>query len=25
RGSNLTIHPLRNIKDLVYLGNMGIG
>ncbi|XDB65899.1 hypothetical protein AB1E18_019209 [Capra hircus] len=25
RGSNLTIHPLRNIMDLVYLGNITIG
>ncbi|ELR50131.1 hypothetical protein M91_01767, partial [Bos mutus] len=25
RGSNLTSHPLRNIKDLVYLANITIG
>ncbi|XDB65886.1 hypothetical protein AB1E18_019196 [Capra hircus] len=25
RGSNLTIHPLRNIRDLVYMGNITIG
>uniref|UniRef100_A0A4W2FC24 Pregnancy-associated glycoprotein 1-like n=1 Tax=Bos indicus x Bos taurus TaxID=30522 RepID=A0A4W2FC24_BOBOX len=25
RGSNLTSHPLRNIKDLVYMGNITIG
>ncbi|XP_042098600.1 pregnancy-associated glycoprotein 1-like [Ovis aries] len=25
RGSNLTIHPLRNIYDLVYMGNITIG
>ncbi|XP_068832226.1 pregnancy-associated glycoprotein 1-like [Capricornis sumatraensis] len=25
RGSNLTTHPLRNIWDLVYLGNITIG
>nr|ACF60582.5 pregnancy-associated glycoprotein 1 precursor [Bubalus bubalis] len=25
RGSNLTTHPLRNIKDLVYMGNITIG
>ncbi|KAG5196420.1 hypothetical protein JEQ12_011106, partial [Ovis aries] len=25
RGSNLTIHPLRNIRDLFYLGNITIG
>ncbi|XP_017898717.1 PREDICTED: pregnancy-associated glycoprotein 6 isoform X2 [Capra hircus] len=25
RGSNLTIHPLGNTKDLVYLGNITIG
>ncbi|XP_052518052.1 pregnancy-associated glycoprotein 1-like [Budorcas taxicolor] len=25
RGSNLTIHPLRNIRNLVYMGNITIG
>nr|NP_001076067.1 pregnancy-associated glycoprotein 11 precursor [Ovis aries]ABD51773.1 pregnancy-associated glycoprotein 11 [Ovis aries] len=25
RGSNLTIHPLRNIKDVVYMGSITIG
>ncbi|KAJ1066107.1 hypothetical protein K5549_017836, partial [Capra hircus] len=25
RGSNLTIHPLRNIKDVVYMGSIAIG
>uniref|UniRef100_A0A4W2HD76 Pregnancy-associated glycoprotein 1-like n=1 Tax=Bos indicus x Bos taurus TaxID=30522 RepID=A0A4W2HD76_BOBOX len=25
RGSNLTIHPLRNIRDIFYVGNITIG
>uniref|UniRef100_A0A4W2BSM6 Peptidase A1 domain-containing protein n=1 Tax=Bos indicus x Bos taurus TaxID=30522 RepID=A0A4W2BSM6_BOBOX len=25
RGSNITIHPLRNIMDMLYVGNITIG